>query len=385
MLQSFMASMMVLGELPAKRLLQETPMKHEKRLFVIVIFLTMILLSGSARFGSAASAGISFDDAVKTLEGLSPRDRLARVQKEAQREGKVIWTAGRDLERMEPFLRAWEKKYPGIRLEYRRYSGRVVAERVLREYQAGKYTVDIVAPTATTFSAVKDAGVIRPYFSPEATRLRSEMRDPKGYWISTTSTPLSIYCNRNRVTTLPKDWTDFTQPRWKGDFSIDTDRVPWFYGLRKAYGDEAAKKLIGDYIKNGVLRRRGGSLQVQLVAAGEYSCALGGFLHSAVLLKQTGAPIEYVVPEPVLITPSIYLMAKFPPNPYAAILLYDYLASVEGIAHDTNSNAVLPAREDAPVVEEIKLLQKKKTLFMDVEQESRDYNQTRDMYNALLK
>jgi iron(III) transport system substrate-binding protein len=338
----------------------------------------------------AVAAGLSgaatpVDDAFKAVEGLSKRDREAKLFKEAQREGRVTWTAGRDLERMEPLVRAWEKKYPGVRLEYRRYSGRVVAETVLREYQAGRYTVDIIAPTATTFLAVKGAGVIRPYFSPEAQSIRSEMKDPQGYWTTATATPLAIFCNKNRVRNTPKDWREFTEPRWKSDFSIDPDRIPWFYGLTKLYGNEPTKKLIGEYMANGVLLRRGGTLQAQIVAAGEYSCALGGFLHSAFLLKKKGAPIDYAVPEPALLTPSIYLMAKFPPNPYGAILLYDYLLSAEGISHDTRGNAVFPARDDVPVVDEIRQLQKKRILVADVEEESREYNQTRELYQFLLK
>ncbi len=46
----------------------------------------------------------------------------------------------------------------------RRQSGRVLAERIVREHRAGKYDIDIVGASAVTFAAIKDAGVIVPLY-----------------------------------------------------------------------------------------------------------------------------------------------------------------------------------------------------------------------------
>jgi len=57
----------------------------------------------------------------------------------------------------------------------RRQSGRVLAERIVREHRAGKYDIDIVGNSAVTFAGRKDAGVIATYLSPEAAQLRPNM------------------------------------------------------------------------------------------------------------------------------------------------------------------------------------------------------------------
>jgi ABC-type Fe3+ transport system substrate-binding protein len=65
-----------------------------------------------------------------------------------------------------------------------RQSGRVLAERIIREHRAGKYEIDIVGTSAVTFAGMKDAGVIASYLSPEATQLRQNMKDPAGWWVA---------------------------------------------------------------------------------------------------------------------------------------------------------------------------------------------------------
>jgi ABC-type Fe3+ transport system substrate-binding protein len=71
---------------------------------------------------------------------------------------------------------------------------------------------------------MKDSGVIAPYFSPEAAQIRSNMRDPEGWWVGYFGDIQAIICNKSRVASAPNDWKDFLDPKWKGAFSIDDTR-----------------------------------------------------------------------------------------------------------------------------------------------------------------
>src|SRR5262249_16483806 len=122
--------------------------------------------------------GASVDDALKTLRGLSPAERLARVEAEARKEGRGRWASSTPQAWAEPSVQIFRKRYPTIDVEYVRQSGRVLAERILREHRAGKNDIDIIGTSAVTFAAMKDAGVITPYLSPEAAQLRPNMKDP---------------------------------------------------------------------------------------------------------------------------------------------------------------------------------------------------------------
>jgi NitT/TauT family transport system substrate-binding protein len=46
------------------------------------------------------------------------------------------------------------KRYPTIKVEYMRQSGRVLAERIIREHRAGKYNIDIVGTSAQSLPKV---------------------------------------------------------------------------------------------------------------------------------------------------------------------------------------------------------------------------------------
>jgi iron(III) transport system substrate-binding protein len=354
---------------------------------VIRIFSFVILAISLSCVGSLIDLahGAPIDEALKTLKGLSAKERLTRVENEARKEGSVRWASSTPQPWAEPALQIFQKRYPTIKVEYMRQSGRVLAERIIREQRAGKHDIDIVGTSAVTFAGMKDSGVIAPYGSPEAARLRQNMKDPAGWWVAYFGNIQAIICNRNRVTTAPNDWKDFLDPKWKGEFSIDDTRYEWFYALQQIYGREEANRMITGFRQNGVNLRRGGTLRSQLVAAGEESCGLGVYLNNVHDLLVQNAPVTYSVPEPVIVVPVINMMAKHPPHPYASILLYDFILTPEATGQYTRTNAMAPARDHLPLVKEVMELQGKRTYVVDVEASSREYEKTVKEYTRLLK
>jgi iron(III) transport system substrate-binding protein len=264
-------------------------------------------------------------------------------------------------------------------------SGRVIADRVIREYRAGNHNVDVLGASPVTFLGLKEAGVIESYLSPESNDFKPDTKDPNGFWVAKYTNALTVACNRNMVKVVPTDWKGFTHPKWRGNFSIDTERFEWFLGLRRLYGDDAAKKLISAYMDNGALVRRSGQLQIQLIAGGEYGCALAIYMNDLLNAVRKGAPLIYSVPEPVLLSPAIVMMTKFPPHPFGAMLLYDYMISAEGLSHISRNISLLPSREGLPVTHEIRSLLKKPSFFLGIEDQSRNFAETRDMYISLIK
>ena len=353
----------------------------------ITTFAILIFAVSLSFFGSAIDPayGAPIDEVLKSLKGLSGKERLARVENEARKEGSVRWASSTPQPWAEPALQLFRKRYPTIKVEYVRQSGRVLAERIIREHRAGKHDIDIVGTSVVTFAAMKDSGVIAPYVSPEAAQLRQNMKDPAGWWVAYFGNIQGIICNKTRVKSAPKDWKDFLDPKWKGEFSIDDTRYEWFYALQQIHGREEARRMITNFTQNGVHLRRGGTLRAQLVAAGEESCGLGVYLNNVQDLLEHNAPVTYSVPEPVIVVPVINMMAKLPPHPYAAILLYDFILTQEATGQYTRANAMAPARDNLPLVKEVVELQGSRTYVVDVEASSRDYEKTVKEYNSLLK
>ena len=111
------------------------------------------------------SFAASIEDVLTSLKGLSPKERLARVESEARKEGRVHWASSTPQAWAEPALQIFRKRYPMIQVEYRSQSGRVLAERVIREHRAGNYDIDVVGTSIVTFAGMKDSGVIALYLS----------------------------------------------------------------------------------------------------------------------------------------------------------------------------------------------------------------------------
>jgi iron(III) transport system substrate-binding protein len=331
------------------------------------------------------SFAASIEDVLTSLKGLSAKERLARVENEARKEGRVHWASSTPQAWAEPMLQIFRKRYPMIQVEYRSQSGRVLAERVIREHRAGNHDVDIVGTSIVTFAGMKDSGVIAPYLSPEVAQVRSNMRDPEGWWVGYFGDIQAIICNKNRVANAPTAWKEFLDPKWKGSFSIDDTRYEWFYALQKIYGAEEVNRLIAGFKQNGAVLRRGSTLRSQFVAAGEESCALGVYLGNVHLLLEKSAPVIYAVPEPAIMVPVINMITKLPPHPYGAILLYDFILTPEAMTQYAKANAVVPGREGLPVSKEVAELQGKRFHVIDVEASSRDYEKTVKEYNKLLK
>jgi iron(III) transport system substrate-binding protein len=344
-----------------------------------------ILLIGVAVARGKATAEMTLREAIKSIEHLPRQERQQMLIAQARKEGRILWSSSTPAESVEPVARGFREKYPGIQLEHFFVSGRVLADRVIREYKAGKHDIDILGTSAVTFLGIKEAGVIDSYSSPETEGIKPALKDSAGFWTSKYANMLAVVCNKNLVKMAPTSWREFTDPKWKRNFSIDTERFQWFLAFRRLYGDEEAKKLISAYMRNGALVRRSGQLQIQLVAGGEFACALAVYFNDLVNAMRKGAPIIYSVPEPLLLSPNLVMMTRLPPHPFGAMLLYDYVVSAEGVAQLTRNVPLLPSREGTPVTEEVMPLQKKPYYFISVEDQSRNYNETRQMYLSLLQ
>src|SRR5215470_831863 len=116
-------------------------------------FSILVIAVSLSFFGSVIelSYGAPIEEALKTLRGLSAKDRLTRVETEARKEGSVRWASSTPQAWAEPALQIFRKRYPTIQVEYLRQSGRVLAERVIREHRAGKYEIDVVGTSIVTF------------------------------------------------------------------------------------------------------------------------------------------------------------------------------------------------------------------------------------------
>ena len=96
-----------------------------------VIGVILILLAAMLVFGGHSAAAPA-------------AGREQQLYEAAKKEGKVWFQTGVPVDRWQPFVNYFEKKYPGIKVEMMNVRGTDLATRVITESAAGKLTIDVI-------------------------------------------------------------------------------------------------------------------------------------------------------------------------------------------------------------------------------------------------
>jgi ABC-type Fe3+ transport system substrate-binding protein len=273
----------------------------------------------------------------------------------SQKEGAVVWYTTQIISQLvRPMIVAFEKTYPGIKVDAIRGNATDTAIKILNEGKAGKTQADVVDGT-TTVVPLKQAGLILNYVPDSAKALPQRYVDKDGYWAATNIYILTPGYNTSLV---PKGWQPLTldallDPKWRGHMAWGSTESssagPGFIGTLLAEQGEAKgmdylKRLAGQKLVNIDASARE---ILDQVIAGEYPLALQIFNHHAVISAKKGAPVDWIKLEPATGMLSVVSVTSQAPHPNAAKLLVDFLISPAGqaIYRDTG---YLPADPAVP-------------------------------------
>jgi iron(III) transport system substrate-binding protein len=147
---------------------------------------------------------------------------------------------------------------------------------------------------------------------------------------------------------VPKTYPDLLDPFWKGKIAVDTNPDRSTLLLVERMGWEGAEA----YLKKLALQEprihRGRSARLQLILGGEAAGGLDINADNIVALQKEGAPLEYAILNPALLSLTSVAMPHRSPHPHAAVLLYDLMISKEGqeeLAKEDN----VPVRDDVEI------------------------------------
>jgi iron(III) transport system substrate-binding protein len=96
----------------------------------------------------------------------SGADREQLLYSGAKSEGKVVWYTSLAGESYKGMVKAFETKYPGVKVEAYRVSGSDITVRMMEESKAKRYVADTVETTEGNLMFMRDAFLLRPYHSP---------------------------------------------------------------------------------------------------------------------------------------------------------------------------------------------------------------------------
>jgi len=317
----------------------------------LAIFLLGMILPGVIASRVAAAATVAEVALMKSS------DRQKFLVDGARKDGRMVFYTGLIVDQLvRPLKAAFEKEYPFLQMEFFRGNSERVAQRVILEYQAKKYEVDVISGSAST-AMVQRAGFMQQFSSPYLADYPAKLRDPKGFWASTNVYFLALGFNTRsvRASDVPKSYEDLLAPRWKGQMMWGTSRDtggPLFIGnILLTMGQEAGKAYLQKLRGQNIITSSVSARQIlDLVVAGESPIALQILNHHAHISKTAGAPVDWQVLEPAPATISSIGLAKNAPHPHAALLFLDFVLSKKGQTVIQAAN-YLPSHPDVPALQ----------------------------------
>lgn len=310
------------------------------------------------------------EDILSRFEKLQPSERERRLVEGARREGEVMVYFADSPEDVMAWLQPFKKKYPSIQLKTRRLRGGGMADAALTEHRTRHYFADVFLGSTSANPTLVRGGVAARYLSPERANFPEWYRDKHGYWTAFFSRHIVFAYNVNLVdrNKLPKSYVALQDPYWKGRLAIDANPATWLAVMIMAYGKDKAVDLVKGLVRNEIKIIRGRTLQVQLMAAGEFAGSLDQSENNVVEFKKKGAPLDYIFMEnaPALANP--VSLAKHAPHPHAAALLIDTVLSGEGQQAIVDTNSIAPRPGFSPRDAELRdRLAKAKVAYFDME------------------
>ena len=285
-------------------------------------------------FRASAVGAATPEETLAKINRLPPAERQAALVKEAKNEKTVVWYAPMNREDLRQFTSGFEAEYPFLKVEVLTSGPQSLLNRILTEHRAGKYNYDTLNIRSSALYTLKKADAIIRYDSPYRRGLRAGFYDKEGYFNGIWASLLVYLFNTKQVSRAqaPKSIDDLLQPQWKGKLGMDQDADDWLAALLDFYGDEKGKQIARSLGNQNLNIRKGRTLVSQLVAAGEFPVQIDAHHHEAVSLRQSGAPIDYIFPEPFVPVKAVsaFVMSSQPPHPHAAALLVDFMLSKKG-------------------------------------------------------
>jgi iron(III) transport system substrate-binding protein len=263
------------------------------------------------------------------LASLPPDQRLAVMEREAKREGGFTIYGALGIDRAQILNKIFNERYPDVKVNFVRLTEADLADKVMLESRTARVNSDLALSTVAWMGLL--APTLAPYeptswndFDP-----RFRLGSMKDGWTAIVyeSLPTTIAWRTDRVKReeAPKTLLEAGDPKWAGRLGTTTHLENMMNGLIQALGEGPAMDLLKRLAANKPRLYSSTAALSQGLAAGEFDVAFDFSAHRPVLLKQQGAPVDWVFQDPLFATGITFSVVKGAKNPYGAALYMDYL------------------------------------------------------------
>lgn len=269
-----------------------------------------------------------------------PTDEAA-LYEAAKKEGRLVWYESAPLEPMRAIAAAFEKKYPGVKVEVLRIVGVQQYQRFMQETEAKQHMVDVLQLSdQPSMMALADEGHLSNWKVPTHDRFPDEYR-LKDQAYAGYVTDVAIVYNVNKLTAeevkMLGDWKAILDPRFKGRFAATTMHCGVCYAGVNLFMDPKYKDKFGgaEFLRQIAAQKPAIYSEVLVgldrVIAGENDFTFWTWESAALTKFKEGAPIRWIHPRPTPIFANTWQgVSKYAPHPNAARLFQNWSLSEEG-------------------------------------------------------
>lgn len=266
------------------------------------------------------------------FNGLSGDERRDALVAAAEEEGAVVFYS--TAPGWDPVIDEFEDTYD---IEVERYIGRsdTILQRVMQEYDAGVYAVDVFEDEAAGL-LTREAEITHEYVYDDLTS-QIPGYDPDGGLVPLRLSVPTVAWNTNQVdeSELPDGIEGFADPKWDGRLALDGGAWPWYSALHDYFEadlgwseDEIAEWF--ETIVGYATVHQSSIAMTELLIAEELDVGLSVLSQVIDRNKAVGAPVTWQREDgsfvgPLTVQPEGAVLMKAAPNPAAAMLLMDFL------------------------------------------------------------
>ena len=185
-----------------------------KHLVYLTLGLIFFLAAGHAL---AATAAETAGQVLAKLNNITPEQRQKTLVEKAKADGEVAFYSSLQAQQIDPFIQAFRKRYPFVKVNPYRVSGNRQVIKIQTEMNAGNHLFDVTNGSAEQTSTLKKMGAIDPYASPQREFFSASNKDKEGYFMSLYVIPMVLGYNTNLVkrADAPRSYEDLLNPKWK--------------------------------------------------------------------------------------------------------------------------------------------------------------------------
>ena len=264
-----------------------------------------------------------------------PTPLSAAMIEAAHKEGTLAFYTGMEIPLAEGLSKAFEAKYPGIKVRVKRSGAERVFERIGKEEEIRIHEVDVVCSTdAGHFVRWRREGLLAPFLPEDAARhLPAEQIGADGMYATAFAalSPIGYNTDLVKPENAPTSFADLLDPKWQGKIvKGNPDYSGTIFTATFALSRDLGWPYFERLAQQKVVQVQSSRDPPNRLARGESAVQADGANSELLLLRERGAPVEIVYAgegTPLIIAPSAVFKAA--PSPNAARLFQSFLFSIE--------------------------------------------------------